>query len=666
MDTAVGTGLSYGIALRVALRAASLPFVLAVLSVAALPLAAQYSTIELTNSGLFPKSAQTGFGQPIATDGTWVVYSTGNALWSQPVGGGKVKRIFVAGDILPGSSSKVSLIYPQVVVTGGIAVFLATDNSHSSDALFGLYSIKADGSATAQRVADSTVASTSTDWYDDMDPYGYVWLFQASNGIAVFALEGSIYSANLDGSNLKTLWATAPAGFSGCETAGTYHTLFLDDQAYQPATNGSAYAFAAGSTLEFEGLYHGPLTLDNSCDNLINSGISKDDVTTPVKILPGQPIAAGPFAFINTGQSIQIDGEYVYFGASVTNGVSAKEDYTGYFKIPLGGGKAEAVVTNLSHVPGLTNPSGGYAQVNLMGFAVNNGRFVFLAQDVKSNDPAAFYLVKGPGYEKLFTSGTSVSDLCVGALEYGSLAGLNQVSLSSDGLLAFSAELRAATVPDKSGPCSWPQVDYRFQPIGYFVVDASHPLIPTETEIAISPALPIVYGEKPSFKIKVLPAAGAKDPKELVPTGVVTVWYTNPEYFGAQQPHAPSAKLNADGEATISLGAQQIGTYTYVVTYGGDTEFSSSTSSNIVFPLHVTAPTFSVKGGTYKSTQSINISDITPGSTIYYTLDGSTPTKKSQVFETTISVSKNTTIRAMAVATGDENSTVTSATYTIE
>jgi len=631
----------------------------------------QYSTRELTNSTLFNLASRNGFGKPIATDGVYVAYSTGVSLWSQTVAGSKPKRLFASGDLLPRSDSKAKLIYPQVFVTDGTVVFLATDGGGGETGLFGLYSIKADGTEPAARVMDSTNVATPYDWSADMDPEAYSWPFQASRGVAVIALEGALYSADLNGENVKTLWETSPSGFKGCESGGAYKQIFLTNSAYFPATNGTSYAFAGGSTLEFTALLQGPVSENNSCDELINSQISNDfDPSQALKTLPGQPAKAGPFAFANTFQSIQIDGGYVYFGASVTNGVSATESYTGFFRIPLNGGKAEAIVTNISHLPGITGPGGKFDQVDLKGFAVSNGRFVFLAQDAVSGSPvASFYMVEGTKFVRLFTSGSSVGNVCAGGLDadYAAPGALDQVSLSAKGLLAFDAEIRPATFPDEAGPCSWPQAFYIDQTKGYFVLDTTHPLIPSETEISLSVSQPVVYGEKPSVRIKVMPAVGARNPKDLVPTGIVSVYYTNPEYFGDQQPTPNTAKLDSDGKAIIALGAQQIGTYTYVVTYGGDTNFTSSTSANLVFPLHVTAPTFSVPGKTYNSAQSVYISDSTPGSTIYYTTNGQTPTTKSTQFnDVNISVTKSEAIKAIAVANGDANSAVATATYTIQ
>jgi hypothetical protein len=62
----------------------------------------------------------------------------------------------------------------------------------------------------------------------------------------------------------------------------------------------------------------------------------------------------------------------------------------------------------------------------------------------------------------------------------------------------------------------------------------------------------------------------------------------------------------------------------------------------------------------------VTISDATPGATIYYTEDGTTPTASSTPYTGPISVAATTTIQAIAVASGFTNSAVASATYTIQ
>ena len=79
----------------------------------------------------------------------------------------------------------------------------------------------------------------------------------------------------------------------------------------------------------------------------------------------------------------------------------------------------------------------------------------------------------------------------------------------------------------------------------------------------------------------------------------------------------------------------------------------------------VSTPTFSPAAGTYTSAQSVTISDATSGATIYYTTNGTTPTTSSTVYTGPITVSSTETLQAIAVATGDTNSAVASAAYTI-
>lgn len=75
------------------------------------------------------------------------------------------------------------------------------------------------------------------------------------------------------------------------------------------------------------------------------------------------------------------------------------------------------------------------------------------------------------------------------------------------------------------------------------------------------------------------------------------------------------------------------------------------------------APTFSPAGGTFTSAQNVTIS-AAEGATIYYTTDGTDPTTSSTKYESAITVSKTTTIKAIAVKDG-HTSSIASATYTL-
>jgi hypothetical protein len=59
------------------------------------------------------------------------------------------------------------------------------------------------------------------------------------------------------------------------------------------------------------------------------------------------------------------------------------------------------------------------------------------------------------------------------------------------------------------------------------------------------------------------------------------------------------------------------------------------------------------------------LSDASPGTTIYYTINGSTPTTSSAPYTGPILVLRTTTIKAIAVAPGWTSSLVATATYTM-
>jgi Bacterial Ig-like domain (group 3)/Chitobiase/beta-hexosaminidase C-terminal domain/FG-GAP-like repeat len=71
----------------------------------------------------------------------------------------------------------------------------------------------------------------------------------------------------------------------------------------------------------------------------------------------------------------------------------------------------------------------------------------------------------------------------------------------------------------------------------------------------------------------------------------------------------------------------------------------------------VAQPLISPPTGTYTSAQSVTITDTTPGAVIYYTTDGSNPSRSSAVFSgTPFTVSTSQTVKALAVAPGNATS----------
>src|SRR5207302_862166 len=92
---------------------------------------------------------------------------------------------------------------------------------------------------------------------------------------------------------------------------------------------------------------------------------------------------------------------------------------------------------------------------------------------------------------------------------------------------------------------------------------------------------------------------------------------------------------------------------------------SDVASATYTIQGQVAPPTFSPPGGSYGAPQSVTLSDA-PSTTIYYTTAGRTTTTTATVYAGAISVTQSMTIKAMATASGMANSTVVSATYTIQ
>ncbi len=86
--------------------------------------------------------------------------------------------------------------------------------------------------------------------------------------------------------------------------------------------------------------------------------------------------------------------------------------------------------------------------------------------------------------------------------------------------------------------------------------------------------------------------------------------------------------------------------------------------SSEVIPV-VSLPKFTPEGGDYSSAQNVSVTCETAGATIFYTIDGTTPTDESSVYSQPIQVTSNTTIKAIAKKEGMTNSGVASATYNI-
>jgi len=121
------------------------------------------------------------------------------------------------------------------------------------------------------------------------------------------------------------------------------------------------------------------------------------------------------------------------------------------------------------------------------------------------------------------------------------------------------------------------------------------------------------------------------------------------------------ATINSTGVATaITAGNTQI-------TATLNSILSNTAALTVQLPKPPAAsPTFWPASGTYNGPQSVTLSDTTPGVSIYYTTDGSIPTTNSALYGGPITVATTTTLKAIAAGNGYPQSSVVTATYTIQ
>ena len=119
---------------------------------------------------------------------------------------------------------------------------------------------------------------------------------------------------------------------------------------------------------------------------------------------------------------------------------------------------------------------------------------------------------------------------------------------------------------------------------------------------------------------------------------------------GALRPGLTSGRLTGDASAKR-----------YFFTSGG-----SDNADATAYTEFASEPIFSQTGLYQSGAFSLSLSCATPGATIFYTLDGSTPTRESMVYTASLQISSNTVIRAFACASGMLDSDIVTCTYLFE
>jgi len=125
----------------------------------------------------------------------------------------------------------------------------------------------------------------------------------------------------------------------------------------------------------------------------------------------------------------------------------------------------------------------------------------------------------------------------------------------------------------------------------------------------------------------------------------------------------------ASGPAQLSMGdgltAQiaEVLVYNRALSEAERAQVEASLGQNYSITIAPSTPVFTPPAGTYGTAQSVNIT-CAGATSIYYTIDGSTPTTSSTAYSGPLSISTTTTLNAIGVNAGG-SSPVTSGVYTI-
>jgi Chitobiase/beta-hexosaminidase C-terminal domain len=159
------------------------------------------------------------------------------------------------------------------------------------------------------------------------------------------------------------------------------------------------------------------------------------------------------------------------------------------------------------------------------------------------------------------------------------------------------------------------------------------------------------------------PGAGTYNTTQTVTTSSATdgstIWYTT----NGQTPD-PLNDVGTQGlGTTVTVTVSATETLKAVAYVAG---WTPTAVASAAYTLQATVPTFSVGAGTYNDPKTVELDDSTPGATIYYTVDGTTPvvgTSPSVSSGGTLTVESNETLQAVAALSGYTSSVVQSASY---
>jgi hypothetical protein len=163
----------------------------------------------------------------------------------------------------------------------------------------------------------------------------------------------------------------------------------------------------------------------------------------------------------------------------------------------------------------------------------------------------------------------------------------------------------------------------------------------------------------------------------VITASVLGGTYTSSQTVTLSSNEASTIYYTTDGStpttsSQVYSSALTISANTTLKYFGKDTSGNTSNIVTQTYTINLSQPdttppviTASVQGGTYTSSQTVTLSSNETNTTIYYTLDGTTPTTSSTVYSSALTISANTTLKYFGVDSAGNSSSVVTQTYVI-
>jgi len=119
-----------------------------------------------------------------------------------------------------------------------------------------------------------------------------------------------------------------------------------------------------------------------------------------------------------------------------------------------------------------------------------------------------------------------------------------------------------------------------------------------------------------------------------------------------------------ESDATVASGSTLSVTYSQTLKVKAwKAGMPASQVNAAVYEMKVAQPTLSPSGGSFTAAQTVTMTTATPGATLRYTTDGSTPTPASTAYTSAITVSTSTTLKVIGFKTDWSDSDLRTGTY---